>query len=108
MINIPLSILWIYGIVKEKTALMLPTIIADALCLVFLFVLPALTIYSYLQIEDRPIDDKITQGFAIRLSAEVCTIIFVIYLYIVEISLYRVMVNKNKTPAQNQPIQYDA
>lgn len=87
---------------------MLPTIIADAICVIFLFIIPIYTIVAYLQIEDRSLDDKHTKMFGVHLAAELCTIILVVYLYIVEFSLYRVMVDKNNTKSQNQPIQFDA
>lgn len=110
MINVPLSILWIYGIFREQPMLMLPTIIADAICVIFLFLVPIYTTVAYLQIDDRSIDEKTTNKFAIFLTAEILTVILVVYFYIVEFSLYRVIVNKRNSPARagSNPVQYDA
>lgn len=87
---------------------MLPTIIADAICIIFLIALPIYATVAYLQLDDRSTDKNTGERFAIQLTASILTVITVVYLYIVEFSLYHAMVDKNNATAQNQPIRFDA
>lgn len=106
MIYIPLTILWLVGIFQEKPALMLPTIIADAIGIILFSLTPIYIFVVYRSVENDS-HSIFIQYFAQPLILIFVVLIISIYIFIIEYSLYRVLVDRKNTSAQDQPVKYE-
>lgn len=106
MINIPLSILWLVGIFKEKPALMLPTIFADAFGVIMLLLTPIYIFVVYRSFENDS-HSVFINYFAQPVLLVSVVLIITIYMFVIEYSLYKDLVDKKNSPNRNQPVKYE-
>lgn len=103
-INVPATILWLFGIYYECPKLMAPNILFDTITTIVFFIAPVFTLSAYQQSADLNYSQMTAdQQFIVLIAAERLFILLSIYLCIVEYSLYKSFVDK-KNSKQNQPI----
>lgn len=105
LISIPIASFWLIGIFQENTKFMRPNIIFRSIGVTLSFFLPIYQFVIYHGIEHKD-KDAFMKVFVAPVIGIVIFIILNLYFFIVEYSLYRMMVEK-QTP-QNQPNKFEA